>query len=224
MGGLPPVESYAMPVGTDLPRNTAGWVPDPRRAILLVHDMQEYFVRPVPAPEPATALARNCTALRDTAAGLGLPVAYTAQRGGADERERGLLKDFWGPGMKVSEHDRRIIDVLAPRDGDWLLTKHRYSAFHRSDLAERLESAGRDQLILCGVYASIGVLATAVDAFSRDIEVFLAADAVADFTARDHRQALRYAATRCAVVLPTGALVDGLRSAAALTGPYGDRR
>ncbi len=42
---------------------------------------------------------------------------------------------------------------------------------------------------------------TAIDAFTNDLQTFLVADAVADFTADYHRMALTYAAERCAVVL-----------------------
>lgn len=221
MAGLPPAEPYSMPAEADLPRNTAGWTLDARRTVLLIHDMQQYFVRPVPAPEPATALLHNITALRQACIEQDVPIAYTAQRGGMNPQERGLLKDFWGPGMQLSEHDRQIVGPLAPSPRDWLFTKHRYSAFHRSDLAERMATAGRDQLVVCGVYAYIGVLATVIDAFSRDIEVFLAADAIADFTAADHHLALRYAAGRCAVVQTTAALTGWLHATG--TVPIGGR-
>lgn len=203
MAGIPPIEPYQMPAAGDLPVNTASWRPDPARAVLLIHDMQRYFVAPVPEDGPRPELISNIKTLRDHCAERGVPIAYTAQPGGMTEEQRGLLKDFWGPGMRVDPADRGVVEPLAPQEGDWLLTKWRYSAFYRSDLLERMQAAGRDQLIVCGVYASVGVLMTAVDAFTRDIEAFLVADAVADFSALDHRQALAYAAAHCAVVLTT---------------------
>jgi isochorismate hydrolase len=117
------------------------------------------------------------------------------------DAQRGLLKDFWGPGMRASAADKQVVGPVAPAPGDWVLDKWRYSAFHQSDLLERMHAAGRDQLVICGVYAHIGVLSTAIEAFANDIETFLVADAVADFSERHHRLALGYAAQRCAVVL-----------------------
>ncbi|GHA01100.1 hypothetical protein GCM10010329_23450 [Streptomyces spiroverticillatus] len=131
----------------------------------------------------------------------GVPVAYTAQPGGMGDEQRGLLKDFWGPGMRTDPADREVIDELTPGPDDWSLTKWRYSAFFRSDLLERMRAAGRDQLIVCGVYAHVGVLMSTVEAFTHDIQPFLVADAVADFSAEYHHMAVRYAAERCAVVL-----------------------
>ncbi|MFD6424610.1 isochorismatase family protein [Streptomyces sp. NPDC060198] len=200
MVGIPAITPYELPTPETLPVNLADWTPDPDRAVLVVHDMQRFFLRPFPDPL-RSGLVDHAARLRKRAASLGVPVAYSAQPGGMTTEERGLLADFWGPGMRTSPEDREVVEELAPEDGDWLLTKRRYSAFFRSDLLQRLRDSGRDQLVLCGVYAHIGVLATAIDAFSHDIQVFLAADAVADFTARQHHFALEYVAQRCGVVV-----------------------
>jgi isochorismate hydrolase len=198
MAGIPAIAPYPMPTAGDLPANTALWTVDPARAVLLVHDMQRYFLKPF--GEDSELLA-NAVLLRDWAAAHGVPVAYTAQPGGMTTEQRGLLMDFWGPGMKVDPADREIVDRLAPGPEDWLVTKWRYSAFFNNDFLDRMRAAGRDQLVVCGVYAHVGVLMTAVEAFTNDIETFLVADAVADFTEDHHRMALEYAAQRCAVVL-----------------------
>lgn len=201
MAGIPPIDPYPMPTAGDLPENTARWSVDPDRAVLLIHDMQRYFLQPFPAGEaPGSDLVRNAALLRERCSALGIPVAYTAQPGGMTAEQRGLLKDFWGPGMRVDPADRQVVEPLAPAPDDWVFTKWRYSAFFKSDLLERMRRHGRDQLVICGVYAHVGVLMTAVDAFTNDIQPFLVADAVADFSERHHRMALDYAAQRCAVV------------------------
>ncbi|MGA5701783.1 isochorismatase family protein [Peterkaempfera bronchialis] len=202
MAGIPPIAPYPMPTAGELPDSIAPWTVDPARAVLLVHDMQRYFLKPLGGDEgDGGELVRNAVLLREWAVAQGVPVAYTAQPGGMSTEERGLLMDFWGPGMRVDPDDRRIVDPLAPGPDDWLLTKWRYSAFFRTDLLDRMRRAGRDQLVLCGVYAHVGVLMTAVEAFTNDIQTFLVADAVADFSEQYHRMALEYAAQRCAVVL-----------------------
>jgi isochorismate hydrolase len=202
MPGLAPIPAYPLPTTAELPVSTARWKPDPRRAALLVHDMQRYFLAPFP-PEVRDPLVRHCARLRERCAALGVPVFYTAQPGGMTDEDRGLLKDFWGPGMRVDPVDRQIVPELAPSPGDRVLTKWRYSAFFRSDLLARMRDQGRDQLIVCGVYAHVGVLATVLEAFTNDIQAFLVADAVGDFSADHHRLALGYAAARCSVVTTT---------------------
>ncbi|MEV5595084.1 isochorismatase family protein [Streptomyces sp. NPDC052496] len=202
MAGLPPIASYPLPTAGSLPENLAQWTPRPERAVLLVHDMQRYFLHALPDPL-RTGLVHNAAALRERCAALGVPVAYTAQPGRMTDEQRGLLKDFWGPGMRTDPADREVTPELAPAEGDWTFTKWRYSAFFRSDLLERMRAAGRDQLIVCGVYAHVGILATALEAFTHDLRTFLAADALGDFSENHHRLALDYAAQRCAMVLPS---------------------
>ncbi|MER7003736.1 isochorismatase family protein [Dactylosporangium sp. NPDC000555] len=202
---LAPIQPYPLPTAADLPANTATWKPDPHRAVLLIHDMQRYFLRPF-ADAFRRELVGNVARLRRSS---GLPVAYTAQPGGMTPQDRGLLADFWGPGMRLTPADREIESQVAPQPGDWVFTKWRYSAFFRSDLLERMRAAGRDQLVVCGVYAHVGILATLVEAFTNDIQPFLVADAVGDFSAEDHRLAVDYAARRCAVVTTTARLLVG---------------
>jgi trans-2,3-dihydro-3-hydroxyanthranilic acid synthase len=209
MPGIPTVVPYEMP--HELPQNVAQWTVDPARAVLLIHDMQHFFLRPFKGEAPAPTLIANATRLRRTAAALGIPVAYTAQPGGMTQAQRGLLKDFWGPGMTPSAEDREVIPPVAPTPTDWHLTKWRYSAFFNTELRARMWRTGRDQLIICGVYAHVGVLMSAVEAFTYDIQPFLVADAVADFSAAEHRLALDYAAGRCAVVTTTDGVLAQLR-------------
>ncbi|WP_409462155.1 isochorismatase family protein [Amycolatopsis sp. GA6-003] len=220
--GVPAIAPYAMPAAEDVPENIAQWRFDPSRAVLLVHDMQRYFLAPfTEGAAPRTELVRNCAALRERCAELGIPVVYTAQPGGMTESERGLLKDFWGPGMTVAPVDREVVDELTPAAEDVVFTKWRYSAFHHTGLLELLRDKDRDQLVICGVYAHVGCLMTACEAFSHDIQPFLVADAVADFSAEYHRMALRYAAERCAAVPTTSELLSQVDSRVVTAGSGG---
>src|SRR5690606_14607414 len=143
--------------------------------------------------------------LRAACDALGIPVFYTAQPPVQPARDRALLNDFWGPGLTAPEHqaDAAIIDALAPHPEDTVLTKWRYSAFQRSDLRERLARLERDQLIITGVYAHIGCLSTALEAFMQDVQAFLAIDACADFSLAEHEMAIRHVAQRCGASLTT---------------------
>lgn len=200
MSGIAPIDGYPLPGPGGLPQNVASWSVDPRRAVLLLHDFQRYFLRPFPLPM-RDEIVGNAAMIRQRCRTLGVPVACTAQPGGMSDAERGLLKDIWGPGMRADPQDRAVVDELAPEADDLVLTKWRYSAFFRSPLLSWMRERGRDQIILCGVYAHVGVLATAVEAFTNDIQPFLVADAVGDFSASHHELAVRYAAARCAMVV-----------------------
>ncbi len=207
--GIPRITGYPMPTEHDLPPETLRWPCRPDRASLLVHDMQRYFLRPFPPDRsPLTELLANVATVVATARAAGVPVLYTAQPGAMTRQERGLLADVWGPGMGSAAEDREIPPPVAPQPGEPVLTKWRYSAFDRSPLATVLGE--RDQLVICGVYAHVGCLMTACDAFARDIQPFFVADAVADFDQHYHVLAVRYAAERCARTLTTQRLVAEL--------------
>lgn len=166
---LPSIAPYPLPTTTELPANRVDWHLDPSRAALLVHDMQEYFVDAFGPDSPLMSeVVANIDHIRTVASAAGIPVYYTAQPPNQDPADRGLLTDFWGPGLGDDGRER-IVDALEPGPTDTVLTKWRYDAFARSDFAELLEQQGRDQLIITGVYAHIGCLATATSAFMRDI-------------------------------------------------------
>lgn len=119
------------------------------------------------------------------------------------------MTDIWGPGIGPEPDAAGIVAELTPRAGEHLLVNLRHNAFLRSHLGRLLRSAGRDQLILCGVRAHLGILLTAADAFMHDIQPFVVADAVADFSAEDHSMALRWVA-RTGVVCTTNQLLREL--------------
>ncbi len=212
---LPVIEPYRMPAESQLAADHVTWRPGTSRAALLIHDMQQYFVDAFPAGQaPVTDLVQNIRLLRERADALGMPVIYTAQPGGMSRAQRGLLHDFWGPGMSGDDDARRIIPPLAPGPRDVVLTKWRYSAFHGTTLANALHRNRCDQLIICGVYANVGCLMTACDAFTRDIEPFLVSDAVADFSLAQHLMCLDYASQRCAVTVGTLTVLAALARSA----------
>ncbi|QCQ89780.1 isochorismatase family protein [Rhodococcus sp. SGAir0479] len=200
---IPKISGYAMPVRDEIPDNVVDWELDPGRAALLVHDMQNYFIDAyVDAPELISPVVDNIAALREQASESGIPVVYTMQPGDQHPARRGVLADFWGPGLE-SGRDTEVIDRLRPRRGDIQVTKWRYSAFQRTDLRELLAHHGRDQLIVTGVYTHMGCLLSAAEAFMSDVRPFLVLDATADFSRDEHVMAATYAAKRCGAVVTT---------------------
>lgn len=212
--GIPTIKSYPMPTAPDLPENKVSWQVEPDRAVLLIHDMQQYFIDFYHADQsPITELVQHIVSLKRQCKALGIPVVYTAQPGDQDPSDRALLTDFWGDGLADDQNVTKIVDELTPEDNDLVLTKWRYSAFKKSNLLETLQEQGRDQLIICGVYAHIGCLITANEAFMDDVQSFFVADAVADFSLDEHKMAMNYVAKRCGVTISTASLMDDLQNA-----------
>lgn len=208
---IPKLQAYALPTALDVPVNKVDWAFDPERAALLIHDMQEYFLNfwgeNCPMMEQVVA---NIAQLRDYCKEHNIPVYYTAQPKEQSDEDRALLNDMWGPGLTRSPEQQRIVSELTPDEADTVLVKWRYSAFHRSPLEQMLKETGRNQLLITGVYAHIGCMTTATDAFMRDIKPFFIADALADFSREEHLMSLNYVAGRTGRVVMTDELLPSV--------------
>ncbi|MBJ3815398.1 isochorismatase [Shimwellia pseudoproteus] len=206
---IPKLTGYALPVAADIPDGKVTWGFDPSRAALLIHDMQDYFINFWAPEDPMIAqMVANIVALRQFCKQQGIPVYYTAQPDNQSDADRALLNDMWGPGINQHPAQKTIIAALAPEADDTVLVKWRYSAFIRSPLEQALKESGRDQLLICGVYAHIGCMTTATDAFMRDIQPFMVADALGDFSRDEHLMALKYTAGRSGRVVLTRELLS----------------
>lgn len=214
---IPGLNAYTLPVAADIPDNKVQWDFEPTRAALLIHDMQDYFINfwGEACPMMAQVIA-NIAALRRYCKQQGIPVYYTAQPQNQSPEDRALLNDMWGPGLNNYPEQQKVVAQLTPDHDDTVLVKWRYSAFHRSPLEQALKESGRDQLLICGVYAHIGCMITATDAFMRDIQPFMVADALADFSREEHLMALKYVAGRAGRVVMTADLLPTPQSKAQL--------
>jgi len=214
---IPKLTGYALPAATEIPQNKVSWAFEPERAALLIHDMQDYFINFWGENCPMMAqVVANIAALREFCKQHNIPVYYTAQPKEQSDEDRALLNDMWGPGLTRKPEEQQVVAALAPDEEDTVLVKWRYSAFHRSPLEQMLKESGRNQLLIAGVYAHIGCMTTATDAFMRDIKPFMVADALADFSRDEHLMALNYVAGRCGRVVMTEDLLPVPVSKAAL--------
>lgn len=199
---IPRISNYSILHPNGDVDNKTHWALDSSRAVLLIHDMQKYFVDFYDVnEEPIKSVIDNIKSLKQQCKRLGIPVVYTAQPPKQTVEDRALLTDFWGTGLKGEGGEEQIIQELTPEAEDTCLTKWRYSAFQRTPLQSLMNEQNRDQLIICGVYAHIGILATSLDAFMNDIKAFVVSDAVADFSCEDHAMALDYISQRCGQVI-----------------------
>ncbi|MDN5758026.1 MAG: isochorismatase family protein [Tomitella sp.] len=204
---IPTIAPYALPARADLPADRVDWRVESHRGALLIHDMQNYFIDAYDrAAEPMATVIPAIAELRLACRRAGMPVIYTRQPGDQHPDRRGLLAEFWGEGMGTGR-PADVIDELAPEHDDVQVTKWRYSAFQRTDLRQTLAYAGRDQLIVTGVYAHMGCMLSAADAFMNDIQPFVVADGTADFSRDEHAMALEYSAKRCGRVVDTADVI-----------------
>lgn len=181
------------------------WVA-PGRAALLIVDMQVDFGAPeglaaqwgldistVPA---ALAAAER---LADAARMAGVPVVFVGlfttpetdskawdermRRRGLDPKDGPALCRAGAPGS----------DFVCPQPGpdEQVFRKTRYSPFWDTDIDAWLRGRGVDTLIVAGLTTECCVADTAKDAFNRDYQVFIAADACAAYEPDLHSGALK---------------------------------
>lgn len=165
----------------------AVWRVDPRRAALLVIDMQNDFVRPGRPMSVPMALERLPTMTRVVAdcRSAGMPVIFT---------EHVLLSTFdispletaYNPvlrqtGLRAGTFGARIVDELTPEPADVVVRKHRYDAFHNTSLETVLATVAGprriDTVVIIGTLTEVCCDSTARGAFMRDFRVAFVGDA-----------------------------------------------
>jgi nicotinamidase-related amidase len=177
---------------------------DPARTCLLLFDFLEGHVRRDDATfhrfRPVIA---NAEALLHAAREVGAMVAYAHadHRGDGGTTARTLrdtdnrLKpvaaedaDAHKPAIFAGTPEARIVRELAPEPDDFLVPKHRWSAFHGTYLDLALRTRKVDTLILCGGSTDVGIASTAYAARDLDYNLIIASDACTSPEDDNHRQ------------------------------------
>ncbi|MEV7801194.1 isochorismatase family protein [Microbacterium foliorum] len=172
----------------DLPEitNQNRWKLDCTRSVLLLHDYQRYFFSFL-SDSLKSQLVENTNIVINWANQHNVPVVLSGQAGYRERLERGIIRDLWGLGMSNESSNTDFVDGILQSPSDHKVIKQRYSAFASTNLESIMRANNSDQLIICGVYGSVGITATAYDCVNKDIQSFIVADAIADFS-EDHHQ------------------------------------
>jgi nicotinamidase-related amidase len=117
----------------------------------------------------------------------GGPVIYIMDRHRPGDAEFEMFPPHCLAGARGGE----VVDELAPREGDFMVYKRRYSAFFGTDLDLTLRELGVTELELAGVCTQICVLYTAADARMLNYKVTVRSDCVASFDPEAHEFALK---------------------------------
>ena len=143
---------------------------------------------------------------------MGVPVIYTTVRyhqggndGGVFVRKIPALKLFVAAGPLS-----RIIDDVAPGEGDMVIEKQYASAFFGTSLAATLTERSVDSVIVLGYSTSGCVRATAVDACQHGFVPIVVSDAVGDVDVTAHEANLADLRRKYAEVSPSDAVVAHL--------------
>lgn len=176
---------------------------------LLIIDMQNDFVR-VGAPLEVPASRATIPVIGRLAAAFraaGRPVVFT--RYVADAFYRPLAgrlpwirlleppveacvpgRQRHYPELGAAREGVAVIDELQPRDGDLVLDKIYYSAFHRTDLDDRLRALGVGSVVVVGTVTEMCVEDTARHAVHHGYPTLIVRDAVSSGSAEGEAAAL----------------------------------
>lgn len=146
----------------------------------------------------------------DAARAAGIPVVYT--KGDADYKVNcgGSVKNE-DPERTRRVHTTPIADEIAPRDGEFVISKTKASAFFQTPLAIYLVRHGVDSLIVMGTATSGCVRASVVDGFSHGYPVFLVSDGCFDRSQFFHDVTLYDLNTKYATVVTVADTIEHLQ-------------
>lgn len=122
------------------------------------------------------------------------PIIYIQHTHRADRTDAGLIAKVFPPIMDLGHciegtWDGEIIDELKPEADDYVVKKHRFSAFYNTQLEEVLRGLGVQTLVVTGIATNVCVESTIRDAFYRDYNVFVPREATASYTVEQEQGA-----------------------------------
>jgi ureidoacrylate peracid hydrolase len=177
---------------------------DPARTCLLLFDLLEGHVNKDAASRARFApVIANARRLLDAARARGAMVVYAHADHRADRATSArTLRDTDNrlrpidpadaeshkPILTGGTPEARIVAELAPREDEYRVPKHRWSAFHGTYLDLALRTRGADTIILCGGSTDVGIAATAFAARDLDYNLVIVSDACTSPEEDNHRQ------------------------------------
>ncbi|MFF2325127.1 MULTISPECIES: isochorismatase family protein [unclassified Streptomyces] len=172
------------------------------KTALVVVDLQKGIVSR-PTAHPTAGVVANAVTLADAFRAKGLPVVLVRVTGGSPGRIEGGARSAAQPPADWAD----IVPELGPHEGDIVVTKQNWGAFHGTDLDLQLRRRGVTQVVLTGVATSIGVESTARFAHEHGYHVTVATDAVTDLDADTHRNSVEKVFPRLGETDTTEAIV-----------------
>ncbi|MFJ1914960.1 isochorismatase family protein [Streptomyces sp. NPDC088147] len=157
---------------------------DPKTALVVV-DLQKAVVAISTAPYPAAEVVARSAELAAAFRAKGLPVVFVRVTGGAPGRTEAPMR-----GGQPAADWADLVPELGVQDGDIVVTKQQWGAFHGTDLDLQLRRRGVTQVVVTGIATSIGAESTARAAYEHGYHVTVAVDAVADMDEGAHRNSV----------------------------------
>lgn len=149
---------------------------------VIVIDMLEEFVHGRLGSERTLSVVSPIENLLTVARRAGKPVVYVSDAHLASDPEMRV----WGQHAMKGSPGAQIVSELQPQEGDYVLEKRTYSAFHDTGLDLLLRGLHVDIVVIAGIHTHICDRQTAADAFARGYDIIVPEECVNAFTETDH--------------------------------------
>ena len=174
---------------------------DAKKAVLLVIDMQDEFVKPHWTPfwvPDATKIAKRVRRLVNFCRRKRIPVIFTAfarTHSYLDRPKTGAFMPNRYKG-KVPDNpsyfrDGRIWHELSPLKDEVVIHKPSYGAFYDTPLESVLKNLERDTVVICGTLTNFCCGTTARQAYERGFKVIIGSDVTATDDSQLHEAELK---------------------------------
>ena len=176
----------------------------PESSALIVIDMQGLFLDKtshsyLPLSESIIDNVRDLVqAYRERS----LPIIFTRHATKRSE-SAGAMGRWWGDVVRDGDEAGEIDPRFAPKKGEKVIRKTRYSAFIGTDLEKHLRAHSVSSIVITGVMTHLCCESTAREAFMRDFDAFLVVDGTASKTEDLHVSSVKTLADGFAIPVKT---------------------
>jgi len=185
---------------------------EPKRTCLLLFDF--LVGHAAKDPQRYAPVLANAAKLLAAARAAGTMVAYARADHRADGSTTAHTLHDSGPRPPLilsGTPEAEIVPELASRPGDYMVPKHRWSAFHGTYLDLALRARHVDTIVLTGGSTDIGISATAYAARDLDYNLVLVSDACTSAKQDVHAQLMREVFPRLARIRTTIQVLEMLK-------------
>jgi nicotinamidase-related amidase len=200
---------------------------DPKKAALVIVDMQNDFVRKG-APfflQGCNEAIPNVQKVLQACRQAGIPIVFLKFTAGPQETLiwtwskplhpadkacwKGCRRFYEEIQKEADGHD--IIDELYPKEGEAIVEKFSYGGFFETNLHTTLQARKASQLIIVGCAAPFCIDDTVTGAFDRQYQNFVVSDAIGYFDKKFLKNSLRRIAMKYGRVVTTEELLTDIK-------------
>jgi nicotinamidase-related amidase len=143
----------------------------------------------------------------------GIPIIHAItiwRKGGVDVSPFTTSEELRVRGLREGEKGIEVVPELAPREGEHIVVKKKYSAFYLTDLELLLRSLGVVYVVIAGVATNYCVRSTVHDASFRDYMSIVPPETSRSYTVEEHERTLKDIANGFGKVIPLDEVLQEL--------------